>query len=71
MKFIEKETIQKLIKEKERFILLNALSPDSFAKVHLPDSVNIPIRLEGFDETAYELIPEKEQMVITYCADPD
>ena len=71
MKLIEKEAIQKLIKEKEKFVLLNALKPESFVKVHLPDSVNIPIRLEGFDEKALKLIPEKDQMVITYCTNPD
>jgi rhodanese-related sulfurtransferase len=71
MKSIEKETIQKLIKDKEKFVLLNALRPDSFAKVHIPDSINIPIRLEGFDEKAKRLIPDKEQMVITYCTNYD
>jgi len=71
MKTITKEEIQKLIADKQEFVLLNALRPDSFAKVHIPDSVNIPIRLEGFDENVGELIPNKEQMVITYCTNPD
>ena len=71
MKTITKEEIQKLITDKQEFVLLNALRPDSFAKVHIPDSINIPIRLDGFDENVGEFIPNKEQMVITYCANPD
>ncbi len=71
MKQITKEEIQKLITDKQEFVLLNALLPAIFAKVHIPDSVNIPIRLDGFDEKVRKLIPNKEQMVITYCTNPD
>lgn len=71
MKKIEKEDIQKLLKEKQDFVLVDALKPDSFAKVHIPNSINLPIRLEGFDEKAQQAIPDKEQIVITYCTNPD
>jgi len=70
MKTITNEKIQKLIEDNSEFTLVDALRPDSFAKVHIPDSINLPIRLPGFDEKAKKLIPNKEQIVITYCTGP-
>jgi rhodanese-related sulfurtransferase len=70
MKQVEKNEILKLIDDKEDFVLVNALRPDGFAKVHIPESINLPIRLEGFDKLALENIPQKDKKVIVYCAGP-
>ena len=70
MKNITKEEILELIEKKVDMVLLNALRPDSFAKVHIPDSINIPIRLSGFDEKVAEMFPNKKRMIITYCTGP-
>ncbi|MCF7794389.1 MAG: rhodanese-like domain-containing protein [Candidatus Cloacimonetes bacterium] len=61
MKLIEKEEIKRLLDSKTHFALVNALRPADHAKVHIPNSINLPIRLDGFDELAGELIPDKER----------
>ena len=67
MKTITREEIQKLIKEKQIFVLVDALRQDSFDKVHIPNSINLPIRLPDFNELALKLIPNKKQLIVTYC----
>jgi hypothetical protein len=70
MKNITKEEIQKFIDDEIEFVFVNTLRPDSHAKVHIPESINIPIRLDGFDEKVSKLLPFKEQLIIVYCSGP-
>ena len=50
----------------EDFVLLNALSVEYFAPKHIPKSINIPTAEVG--QRAEQEIPDKNTLVITYCA---
>lgn len=70
MQHITREQIQEMIDNKKDFMLINVLRPDSFANVHIPMSVNIPIRLDGFDEKAADLIKDKNTNLVVHCSGP-
>jgi len=46
------------------FIVIDARSPESFAREHVPGSINIPHRLMNLETTA--LLP-KDKMMVVYC----
>ncbi len=46
--------------------LAEILGPQHFASGHLPGAVNLP--LEGFNETAARVLPDKDARIVVYCA---
>jgi rhodanese-related sulfurtransferase len=61
--FIGIEKILELEANQEPYILIEVLSPDSYAKGHLPHAINIPY--EKIDEEAPKL--DKSKTIVTYC----
>jgi rhodanese-related sulfurtransferase len=57
------------IKRGDALVLVDALSPISYAGAHLPGAVNIPPR--SCDELASRWIPDRAVEVVVYCAGPD
>jgi rhodanese-related sulfurtransferase len=51
------------------FVLVDALSPISFAGVHLPGAVNVPP--DRVDSLAELRIPDRETEVVVYCQNWD
>jgi len=49
-------------------VIVDALSPISFAASHLPGAINIPP--ERVDELAERRIPARDTEVVVYCASP-
>jgi rhodanese-related sulfurtransferase len=49
-------------------VLINTLGTDSFRAKRIPGSVNIPT---GQIEMAEDLLPDKNQQIIVYCASLD
>lgn len=49
-------------------VLVDALSPISYAASHLPGAINIPPRTE--DERAPSLIPDRSAEIVVYCMSP-
>lgn len=47
-------------------IAVEALPPDYHARGHLPGALNLP--LDGLDRAA-ELLPDRDQHIVVYCAD--
>lgn len=67
MKLVRKETLKKMIEEKDDFELINVLGPESFEAKHIPGSINIPID-ERFEENMTKKVADKKRKIVVYCA---
>ncbi|MDQ3569107.1 MAG: rhodanese-like domain-containing protein [Actinomycetota bacterium] len=47
-------------------VVLEALPPEYFEKEHIVGAHNLP--LDDIDTLAPELVPDKEQAIVTYCS---
>ncbi len=52
----------------EDFFLVNSLNKQNFEERYIPNSLNISINTEGFDEKLLELVPDKTKKVVVYCS---
>ena len=66
---ISRESLWEKMEQGDDFVLVDALSPMSYAMSHLPGAVNIPP--EGCDRWAARRIPEKSTEVVVYCQNPE
>jgi rhodanese-related sulfurtransferase len=66
---VSREALWEKVESEEEFVLVDALSPMSYAMSHLPGAVNIPP--EGCERWAARRIPEKTTEVVVYCQNPD
>jgi rhodanese-related sulfurtransferase len=66
---ISREELWERIQRRESFVLVDALSPMSYAAAHLPGSVNIPP--ESVDDRAPALIPGLETPIVVYCVNAE
>ena len=64
---ISRETLQQKIESGADFVLVDALSPMSYATSHLPGAINLPP--ESVDGRAQRRIPDRSTEVIVYCSD--
>lgn len=62
---INREELRRAIEEGS-VVVLEALPPMHFDKEHLPGARNLP--LDDLDELAGQLMPDKDQAIVTYCA---
>ena len=66
---ISREALQRKLEEGEELVLVDALSPMSYARSHLPGAINMP--LEWVDERAPQRIPDLSALIVVYCSDAD
>ena len=66
---ISRESLWQKMERGDEFVLVDALSPMSYAMSHLPGAVNIPP--EGCERWAAARIPEKSTEVVVYCQNPE
>jgi rhodanese-related sulfurtransferase len=64
---IDRETLRSWIEGGKDFVLVDALSPMSFAMSHLPGAINITP--DWIDDRARRRIPDLETPIVVYCAD--
>ena len=65
MENIDRESLQKKVESGADFVLVDALSPMSFAAAHLPGAINLT---PGWvDERARRRIPDFDTEVVVYC----
>jgi rhodanese-related sulfurtransferase len=65
---ISRESLREKIERGDEFVLVDALSPMSYAMSHLPGAINMTP--EFMDERARRRIPDLDTEVVVYCADP-
>jgi rhodanese-related sulfurtransferase len=51
-----------------RVTLVDVLSPESFAAMHIPGAINLP--LADIPLRAPELLPDRRARIVTYCGGP-
>lgn len=66
---IGREEVHRKIDRGERFVLVDALAPISYARSRLPGAVNLPPDLVY--ERAASSIPDRDSEIVVYCAGPD
>jgi rhodanese-related sulfurtransferase len=66
---VSRESLLAKMESGEEFVLVDALSPMSYAMSHLPGAVNIPP--EGCERWAARRIPERTTEVVVYCQNPE
>jgi len=49
-------------------VLLDVLSPESFAAVHIPGAINLPVA--DIPRRAADLLPDRRAAIVTYCGGP-
>jgi rhodanese-related sulfurtransferase len=57
------------IQRGDEFVLVDALSPISYAGAHLPGAINMP--LPSSADVAARKIPSYDTEVVVYCSGPD
>lgn len=65
---ISRDSLWQKIESSEEFVLVDALSPISFAGARLPGAINIPPRT--VDEQAERRFPDRDTEIVVYCANP-
>ena len=64
---ISRQSLRQKIESGEEFVLVDALSPMSYAMSHLPGAINITP--DWVDDGARRRIPDLNSEVVVYCAD--
>jgi rhodanese-related sulfurtransferase len=70
MRNISKQELKEKIDRGDPFALVEVLSPEEFAKFHLPDAINVPLN-DDFAENMQQMLPDKRQEVVVYCKDEE
>ena len=52
----------------KRITLVDVLSPESFAAMHIPGAINLPV--VDLARRAAEVLPDRAAAVVTYCGGP-
>jgi rhodanese-related sulfurtransferase len=64
---IGREELWQKIQDGDDFVLVDALSPITFAMAHLPGAINMTRQL--LDDRARRRIPDHDTEVVVYCSD--
>lgn len=64
---VSRESLCQMIESGDEFVLVDALSPMSYAMSHLPGAINITP--DWVDDRARRRIPDTNTEVVVYCAD--
>jgi rhodanese-related sulfurtransferase len=51
-----------------RVTLVDVLSPESFASMHIPGAINLPVA--DLARRAKELLPDSRTAIVAYCGGP-
>ena len=71
MNQISRDEIKKLLDNNSHFKLVNVLSRESFDKVHIPGSINVPLKEDNFEKRFSEAVPDKNDRIAVHCSSPD
>lgn len=66
---IKREQIKQKLDNNESFTLIEALPEKYFNEWHIPEAINIPH--DEIPNKALEIIPNKNTLIVTYCANSD
>jgi rhodanese-related sulfurtransferase len=64
---ISREELVRALRDR-RVTLVDVLSPESFAGMHIPGAINLPVADIARD--AARVLPDRDAPVVTYCGGP-
>src|SRR4051812_46646959 len=53
---------------RHRVVLVDVLAPESFAAMHIPGAINLPV--DDITRRAPELLPDRRADIVAYCGGP-
>ena len=53
---------------RRRIVLVDVLAPTSFAAMHIPGAINLPV--DEIIRRAPELLPDRRAEIVAYCGGP-
>jgi rhodanese-related sulfurtransferase len=53
---------------RRRIVLVDVLTPESFAAIHIPGAINLPV--DEINRRAPELLPDRRADIVAYCGGP-
>jgi len=53
---------------RRRIVLVDVLAPESFAAIHIPGAINLPVA--DISRLAPELLPDRNADIVAYCGGP-
>jgi rhodanese-related sulfurtransferase len=53
---------------RRRIVLVDVLAPESFAAIHIPGAINLPVA--DISRLAPQLLPDREADIVAYCGGP-
>jgi len=65
---ITRTALKDKIDRRDDFLLVETLSPASYARGHLPGAINLPP--DRLSELASNVLPDKAAEVVVYCSSP-
>ena len=68
VKTIDREELKKKMDRGDHFRLVETLSNEKYCKGHLPGALNLPP--DRIRELAEQVLPNKSEEIIVYCASP-
>lgn len=66
MQIVTREQVKEMMDQPD-VIVVEVLPAESFHEFHIPGAINIPYT-ESFKEQVQQIIPDKQQKVVVYCA---
>lgn len=69
MRDVTASDVHKIVHQKDA-VIIDVLAPESYAKHHVPGSVNIPSTDPQFLEKVRDEVPDKNAPVVFYCSGP-
>ena len=71
MKTIDAKELNEIMEERDDWLLLDVLPPESYEEQHIPGAYNAPVTQDDFVKRAEKLSDSPSDTVIVYCADSD
>jgi len=53
---------------RRRVVLVDVLTPESFAAIHIPGAINVPVA--DISRLAPTLLPDRDADIVAYCGGP-
>lgn len=69
MQAINRDQLKQIMDSRQPFTLIEVLSSDQYEEFHLPEAINVPIGVDGFEARIQEAVPDKATPVVVYCHD--
>jgi rhodanese-related sulfurtransferase len=68
METLDTARLKEMMQRHRDFVLINVLPEDAFRKEHIPNSRNIPLEDDNFEDRVKQVAQDKDKRIVVYCA---